>query len=298
MIEKCIDEGTIQAFLDGELAREAVELVTRHIAMCDSCALAVAEAEEEVEFAFCELDREFNNLVPTERLWTKINQSIKSGAGNRSIWQSVLAFLTSPTAVGFASLIIVFGLFIGLYGLKNTSDKEPLAQISPPVLSESPIADVPVPGPEKSLIADRDSDADEEHSSRNAERAANFKVRNAIYERRSAAQTTENRTVENEVRDVAQPGDSLRAEESYVKTIATLEKTVNSRKDEVMLPAARFSYEKDIALADDTIKKLKDELRKNPNNEAARVLLRSSYQNKIDILNSLAEKSELMASLN
>ncbi len=266
--------------------------------MCDSCALAVAEAEEEVEFAFCELDREFNNLVPTERLWTKINQSIKSGAGNRSIWQSVLAFLTSPTAVGFASLIIVFGLFIGLYGLKNTSDKEPLAQISPPVLSESPIADVPVPGPEKSLIADRDSDADEEHSSRNAERAANFKVRNAIYERRSAAQTTENRTVENEVRDVAQPGDSLRAEESYVKTIATLEKTVNSRKDEVMLPAARFSYEKDIALADDTIKKLKDELRKNPNNEAARVLLRSSYQNKIDILNSLAEKSELMASLN
>jgi hypothetical protein len=38
-------------------------------------------------------------------------------------------------------------------------------------------------------------------------------------------------------------------------------------------------------------------VKKNPKNEAAKDVLRASYENKIDLLNSVAEKTELMASL-
>lgn len=44
MTEKCFDIGTIQAFLDGELAADRLETVSRHIALCDGCTILLAEA--------------------------------------------------------------------------------------------------------------------------------------------------------------------------------------------------------------------------------------------------------------
>ena len=43
--------------------------------------------------------------------------------------------------------------------------------------------------------------------------------------------------------------------------------------------------------------RIKAEVRKNPKNDAAKDALRASYQNKIDLLSSVTEKTELMASL-
>jgi hypothetical protein len=305
MMEKCFDEGTIQAFLDGELELEMVDQVSRHIALCDSCALAIAEAEEEIEFAYSALDNEFNTLVPTERLWTKINNSIETEAKNKSIWQSVFAFLTNPSTVAFASLLIVFGLFVGLYGLQNGKDlntgnvasnpkKDEVKTVNVDVNDSNSIPssnvtnalskDDKIQPPTPAFVADKTEDDSE------------FKVRNAYYvkpERRSPRPK-----IENNPPDVVYVDETLAAEESYVKTISTLEKTVNNRKDEVLRPSARFAFERDMAVTDDTIKKLKEEVSKNPKNEAARVLLRNSYQNKINLLNSVAEKTDLMASLN
>ena len=76
MREKCFDEGIIQAFLDGELASDLLENVARHVSLCNNCAVLMAEAEEESAFAFSVIEQEFNTLVPTQRLWTKINDSI------------------------------------------------------------------------------------------------------------------------------------------------------------------------------------------------------------------------------
>ena len=43
---KCFEIGTIQAFLDGETGPEVTLRVTNHIAACDRCATALAEASE------------------------------------------------------------------------------------------------------------------------------------------------------------------------------------------------------------------------------------------------------------
>jgi hypothetical protein len=297
MMEKCFDEGTIQAFLDGELSHKMVENLTHHIALCDLCAVQVATAEEEIEFAYSSIDNEFNNLVPTERLWTKINYSIEAEGRNKSVWTSILAFLTSPSAIGFASLLIVFGLFIGLYGLKNSADngavsvkstKKDLNNVKSVETAALPVENqIDEPGDFTPKAVDQTQAKESEFTAKKAYLESSERTRVAPKVRNSS-----------NVPDIAYPNETLAAEESYVRTISTLEKSVNSQKDIVMQPSARFAFEKDIAVADDTIKKMKFEVQKNPNNEAAQVLLRNSYQNKIDLLNSLAEKSELITSLN
>ena len=89
----------------------------------------------------------------------------------------------------------------------------------------------------------------------------------------------------------------MEGEDTYIKTIATLETTVNTKKDNVLRASSRVSYERDMAVIDDSIKRMKTEVRKNPKNEAAKQILRNSYQNKIELLNSVTERSELMARL-
>jgi hypothetical protein len=91
--------------------------------------------------------------------------------------------------------------------------------------------------------------------------------------------------------------DYMPGEESYVKTIANLSKTAEQKKDDVMQPSQRIAYERDMAVVDDAIAKMRKEVKKNSKNESARQVLYLSYQNKIDLLNSVSQKEELMASL-
>ena len=86
-------------------------------------------------------------------------------------------------------------------------------------------------------------------------------------------------------------------EESYVKTISSLSSTVKDQKDEVLRPSERIAYERDMAVVNDTIAKMRTEVKKNPKNASAKQVLYSSYQNKIDLLNSVSQKEELVASL-
>ncbi len=89
----------------------------------------------------------------------------------------------------------------------------------------------------------------------------------------------------------------LPGEESYMRTIADLKQNVDGQKDRIMNPSSRISYERDMAVVNDAIKKMKEVVKKNPKNQSAKQVLYSSYQNKIDLLNSVVEREELMASL-
>jgi len=306
MMEKCFDEGTIQAFLDGELASDLSEKVACHAASCDGCAMMLAEAEEESAFAFSVLEEEFNTLVPTNRLWTKINDSIE---GNKKpFWQIVFARFSSPSVAAFASLLIVAGLFTAFMSLKYEDDKNSVAAIVP----DKQIVNSPISNDDSSVRQSNQSQPDVggiteiKVSSTNKDKNKFGVVKVAFSEKENNLQPIKNRkpnvitnrnpksSVEVESRT---SGGNLLGEESYIKTIATLEKTVDSRKDDVLRPSARFAFEKDLAVTDDAIKRMKAEVRKNPKNEAAKDVLRASYQNKIDLLNSVAEKTELMSSL-
>ena len=300
MTEKCFDIGTIQAFLDGELSSDKMESVSRHIAVCDGCAIYLAEAEEESAFAFSALEQEFNTLVPTQRLWTKINNSIKKE--KKSFWKPIFAFFSNSNVAAFASLLIVIGFFAAMLGLKTDAPTNLVAEtvpskessIAPISKSYTPIIQTPLESNKPEIVSAMDFKNDKskhravkaEFIKREVKQIKNITPNIAIGTL-SPSDNSGQRTA----------NENVLGEESYVKTIATLTETVNNGKDEVLKPAARFAFERDLAVTDDAIKKMSAEVKRNPKNEAAKQILRASYQNKIDLLNSVAEKTELMASI-
>lgn len=283
---KCFEIGSIQAFLDGELTPDRSSRLTSHVADCDACAALLARAEEEMSIVFPALDREFNTLVPTQRLWTRINESIVEEKRSAPFWQrfrnAVLAQIASPSLAAAAGVLIVFGVFAAVWSLRSGSvaDSGPIAsnitQPAPPApVSSNPGQIVPV----------INEPAETRPVPPRIERAAytreNVKPITAEYRISTAPVNPSNGYI---------PG-----EESYVKTIENLSSTVDNHKDTALRPSARVTFERDMAVVDDAIKRMKHEVRKNPKNESAKQVLYSSYQNKIDLLNSIAQKEELMS---
>jgi len=92
------------------------------------------------------------------------------------------------------------------------------------------------------------------------------------------------------------PQGPLPGEHSYLKTITDLKETVDGRKDAVFNASGRVAFERDLAVVNDAIKRTQKVVRSNPRNQAARQGLYSAYQDKIDLLNTVAQRDELIAS--
>ncbi|MEP7076662.1 MAG: zf-HC2 domain-containing protein [Acidobacteriota bacterium] len=286
----CLDIGTIQAFLDGELTPDVSMSVTNHIAGCDNCSFMLGEAEEESAFVFPVLEREMNSLVPTQRLWTRINDSIAIEKENAPFWRkfldAVASQLRNPSLAVAASVLIIFGLIAGIYSVETKTSETGRKVAVVPTKDNQPIS---VQAPVRNLVTTVPLDA--APKPRPLSNNSKFAVIQADYRK--------------PVRNI-QPTDGTAAastdgylpgEESYVKTIVNLNQTIAGKKDTAMRPSQRVSYERDLAVVNDSIKRMRDEVRKDPKNESAKQVLYSSYQNKIDLLNSVAQKEELVASL-
>jgi len=306
-MKKCFDAGTIQAFLDSELKNDLSEAVACHIADCNVCALALAEAEEDTAFAFAALEQEFNALVPTERLWTKINDSIEQ-TRSKTIWETVFAnfklLFVNPTIAAFAGLLIVFGVAVVVWNSRLNKNENYIAQINDKSKTEIAAPEYKIETPDFSdkniLINPTFTPAKNNSPAKNAEGfqvvKVNFtktvKTKEAVRRRISRKSTND---FINPIEPVA--AEYLPGEETFIKTIAALEKNVDSRKDEVLKPSARFSFEKDLAVVNDAIAKMKAQIKRSPKNAAAKRVLIATYQNKIDLLSTVAEQNDLMASL-
>ncbi len=282
----CLDIGIIQAFLDGELRQDETARVSTHIANCDNCAIMLANAEEETAIVFPALEREFNTLVPTQRLWNKINDSINTERGNRSFWHQALAFfslaIANPSLSAAAALLIVFGVFAAFW----VNRPVPVEVALTPSISQT-AANIPVASTVTTpAYSSGDIVSTQSRPTFTVERAAFRAEPRKVMATKTMAPTLS-----------AAPNGYMPGEESYVRTIYSLNKTVNEQKEAVLRPSERIAYERDMAVVNDTIKKMRTEVKKNPKNESAKQVLYSSYQNKIDLLNSVAQKEELVASL-
>lgn len=297
MTDKCFDIGAMQAFLDGELAAEITEAVARHVSACDECARLLAESEEESALAFSLLEQEFNTLVPTQRLWTKINNSIERE--KKSFWRPIFARLLQPQMAAFASLIFVAVVSITLLSLKPNA---PVNNVARTIEKNQSVAPIVAENENQPIVAPTDlPQPNERVSAKPGIGKSEFRTVKTSYSRneKNAPETKVSSVSFGNQTPIANSAisENVLGEESYLKTIATLNTTVENRKDEVLSPSARFAFERDLAVTSDAINRMRKEVRKNPNNEAAKQILRASYQNKIDLLNSVADKTELMASL-
>lgn len=305
MKEQCFDEGAIQAFLDGELASDKLETIARHVALCDDCSLLLQETEEESAFAFAALDGEFNTLIPTERIRTNLYQAISEIEKPKvSLWEKItgLGFIfSSPSITAFAGLIIVVGIFAVVWKFNNGKSVSPVetAQIVTSNQPQStgtniiPTSEIVRQNPAVTLPVNVNPKID--LTKAQTAKAGNADSQPKYQNLKYTVESPKQRTAEQ--KPTAAPAELLSGEATYVKTIATLNKTVDGSKDVILTPSARVAFEKDLAMVNDAITKMKTEVRKNPKNEVAKEVLRSSYQNKIDLLNSVAERNDLVAGL-
>jgi hypothetical protein len=310
MKNMCFDEIAIQTFLDGELPQTEAELISQHARVCEPCTKLLREIESENEFAFGVLDRNLNFSVPSEKIRERVFASVEKRRRTNffgNIWTSLFAFSRTYAAVAGAIALVAIG-YSGLqlyddfaypyfFAMDSSGETEkPGAPIKDPVLRNG-IA------PEIAEIAG---------SGTNAFPSSNHVVisqtRAKLIARSGASGTgrisvRENSRMQN--RDAKSRGahrESLpsaedSAEQTYLRTIATLSESVDKNKDEVLRPSTRVGYERDLALVDNAIAKMRKEVERNPKNQGAREVLYSSYQNKIDLMSSVAQKSELVASI-
>ncbi len=311
MKNNCFEIGAIQAFLDGELATDLSEKLVKHVADCDACALMLDEAEEENTFAFGALDNEFNVLVPTERLRTKLFCAIEEieNKRHRSLWQRLqenFAFLVginfgSPSLVALSCTILFVGTFAFI--LKVYPPMPGDLAVSTPGLTTENATEI------GSVLPDNKFETAElESGTKNEPEAAEaaFKVEKAGGRNDYGLKLRKSRRSEKArifkastggTKSTTTAAPAVEGEDVYLQTISTLNRNLGQEKDEILRPRERIEFERNLAMVNNVIVKMKDEVRKNPKNQAAKELLKSSYQNKIDLLNSVSERNELMASI-
>ena len=294
----CLDIGTIQAFLDGETRPDEAVGISAHVADCDTCTILLAQAEEESSLVFSVLDREINTLVPTQRLWTRINDSIAEEKSRTSVWQRLTAFVSlgfmSPSFAGAAGILMVVALGAVVWNLNNSGNSSlgsetasgSVPQFSAPqFVVESHEVNAGTNAREVVTVPSDSKKADGVRESRLDEVSVQRMIRASDVERGPKT-----------VNAVPASARYLPGEESYIKTIDDLEQSVTAQNASLSA-STQVSYAKDIAVVDDSIKKMREVVKKNPRNQAARQVLYSTYQDKIDLLKASSGRSEMIASL-
>lgn len=285
MKRNCLEIGVIQGFIDGELPEDVLVSVSDHLSACDDCLQMVSIAEAETLAVFSAMERELGPMIPTQRLWSRINDQIDSerrGFFGRLGHIFSTVFMSPSMAVAAPMILAVTAaavLFLQSPNSVEVVKQAPAVGGSSTDRNSERIASEPEPdtryqdGSVRKVIM---------ASSRRPASAPAFEK--AVFRSGNAVAAVKNEAVVN-------------GEEVYLKTISAMRSTVDNNKDGVLSTAERIAYERELAVIEDSISRTKKELKRNPKSESARQVLLASYQNKIDLLNSVVQREELIASL-
>ena len=285
-MRRCLDEGKLQSYFDGELSIEMMESVTAHLASCVTCAAAARELEEESALLTSALAMEFEANVPTERLRERINeavlgdrlataQSTQRASGLAGFFSGLLNFGTQRT-LGYATLAVVlaFAAVLGVVkmrtstvappqvdnttaqagNIQKTDNSNAVAKSSPEQVSTEPKAELPV-----------------QHQA-----PKNFVA--VSYKKPAPASASPQLA----------PVKLIPGERSYLQAIARLDSTIKSNKKS-MRPALQVEFERNLAVVDRAIAATRSAAKSNPNDPDAADFMFAAYQSKVDLLNTIAD---------
>lgn len=274
-MKECADEGTLQAYCDGELEGPPAAAVASHLASCMSCAETARMVERENLLLSSALKTEFAGSVPTERLRQRVETATAENqiappvrapdSAKAGWWESLRGQLfPSPQRVlGFASLaaVIILTAIFGVVYLRrgevvpvaeNRTDK----QVSVPTAAPSPVVakggnEITKPG-ETVEVSSPKKPLPPRSSGKNAARTR-----------------------------------LLPGERNYVNRIAALKKSLKS--DAPMRPSLQVEYEYNVALLDSAIEMTREAVKKNPKDTQAAQFMHAAYQSKVDLMSQVAD---------
>ncbi len=288
----CLDEGILQSYFDGELSNEPLKAVTLHLASCHTCTAAAREMEAELNLVSTALAPELEAAVPTEHLRQRIDTAIAAMHTQRQLrnesstfslrgWLQTLVapFSIAPQrAFGYAGLVLVLG-FAAILGL--TQWRNAIPEVGKEVAGSSqptraiPVAP-PVAPPVTPVVATALNPTPVKQTVRK-----NLNAR--------PQPSTLNTQVAKKNVDKADEVKLLPGERSYLQTIAKLDSTIKSNSNRPMRPALQAEYERNLALVDRALAATRNAAKKNPSDPDAAEFMFAAYQNKVSLLNTVAE---------
>jgi len=280
---RCLDEGKLQSYFDGELPIDMMERVTSHLASCVTCAAMAREVEEESALLNSALAMEFEASVPTERLRERINdavlgdriavaQSTQKASGLAGFFSGLLNFGTQRT-LGYASLavIIAFAAIMAVVKLRTTP---------PTVENATAQAGNKQASDNKNVIAQAPPKSNPEET-----------PKAAITIRETPRNFTPRPVRAIPVSAVAEKPATVKllpGERSYLKAIARLDSAIKSNQKD-MRPALQAEYQRNLAVVDRAIAATRSAAKSNPNDPDAADFMFAAYQSKVDLLNTIAD---------
>jgi hypothetical protein len=303
MTKRCLDEGLLQAYIDGELSQQQTAQAATHIASCDACAAALAELESENSLFAAAFAPNESISVPTELLRSRIGAAVaqledahgfnQKRSGGRSFGGflaslSGLFSFTPQRAAAFASLLAVVTAGVIYFAVVKPRPVNDAPQPSREVAS----IDTPATGPKESVKATPDV---KEFVSAPAptpeKRGEKLVIVNAVYPPRHRA----NRTDEPRPTNIAPKEQGLPGEKDYRAAIASLENTIKMGGDASLKPALRVAYERNLAILDSAIEQTRQVAAQNPKDKDAVGFLMSAYQSKVELLTKVADQAQVSA---
>lgn len=292
MTDRHLDEGIIQAYIDGELSRENAAATAAHLGSCEACSTALAEAECESSFFATAFAPDDSVSVPTAALRARLNVAVAqleasaeseqrpsqgwSLGGFLSSFSGVSIF-TPRAAAAFATLLVavVAGIiYISSQKSQQTTNTSQVAETTNSAPAPLPVV--------MTTPRNNEPKAAAPHDKGNGQPTY-------VAARHSA------RNLRKPVAPRAPKEEALPGESEYRTAIASLEKTIKLGGDESLRPALRADYERNLALIDSAITQTRQVAAQNPKDKDAVSFLMSAYQSKVELLSRVADQAQVSA---
>jgi hypothetical protein len=300
-MKRCLDEGILQAYMDGELSPEAALETGAHLDACGQCASALSAAEGEGALFAAAFALDDSLSVPTEELRARINAAVarldsqpETQPRTAKSWNlnALLASLSSllnvapqRAAAGFAGLLAVVVFAAVFFSMQKPSP----APNSPE--RESQLAVVTSPKTETNggaeIVEGEDvptASTPEIKKDGGTFKAAKFKPARAPKRRVREAEKATTPALKE------QP---LPGEKDYEQAIASLSTAIKVGGDAVLKPQVRAQYERNLAVLDKAIEETRRVARRNPKDKDAVDFLMSAYQSKVELLTTVADQAQV-----
>lgn len=323
----CLDEGTLQAYLDGELSPEFMNGAAAHLAACAPCTKAARAAEGELALFSNAYAPAFAVSVPTETLRARLDEAIAEmnalprqfvttpASGRvRSFFASLVASLTTFTprqATAFASFLVAVALAIVFFALMgspdNSTSSRDIARNEGPSATEQPSASTTpaVQGVHRltrndTVAVQTTGDNVDTHTSASGGGDRAIFQKAGLNVRPQPSRPREGRGGEAEVVAAIAATKSetvIEDEKTYLRSIASLSSAIEAQEGaEGMTPTLRAEYERNLAVVNQAIVSSRVAARRNPQDTDAKEFLRAAYQNKVELLSAVADQAQLASS--
>lgn len=296
MTDRHLDEAVIQAYIDGELSHEQTAATAQHLAACEPCSAALADAEGESSFFATAFAPDESVSVPTAALRARVNAAVaqleasaESDRRHSQGWSfggflaplKGLFTFTPQGAAAFATVLVAVAAGIIYISSQRSQPTQDKPQASPEVAQINP---TPAPLPAATTTPEVVASVPVVITEKND--------RSPVYmqARRDARDLRKRKAADAALKEEELPG-----EREYRTAIASLEKTIKLGGEESLRPSLRADYERNLALLDSAIRQTRQVAAQNPKDRDAVGFLMATYRSKVELLTRVADQAQVAA---